>query len=311
MNNEIKFAPLKSELHHWWPRCVSVHWNDDEGQANWIKPNGKITRSPAKNFGAIGNGHHFKADREGKPNPWDHTFEHVFSDADDKFPALIDWLLGLECKHTPSRSSRKEGFLAQNVDDKMLLTLVECIVSLVVRSPKFRETGAALAEHFRGPLGAHERNRLISANIMHCQRRIADSIGTWGKFAVLFTHDREFLYGDGFYHNLSSQTQSGSGVRIVVPITPNVTVFYSNPNSFLQEPPLVSLMLTDDEVTFFNQPVQIYARDKLFFRNQKPELLDVYRIGDHRIYGAPDPMDIWVRDFSGVDNKIRGVHFQI
>ncbi|MCF6303807.1 MAG: DUF4238 domain-containing protein [Rhodobacteraceae bacterium] len=308
MNNEIN-TPLKSELHHWWPRCVSARWNDNEGAVNWIKPNGKMVRSPAKNFGAIGNGHHFKADREGKPNPWDHSFEHVFSDADDKFPALIDWLQGLECKHTPLRSSRKEGFLAQKVDEKMLLTLVECIVSLVVRSPKFRETGAALAERFRGPLDAHERNGLISANIMHCQRRIADSIGTCGKFAVLFTHDREFLYGDGFYHNLSSQTQNRSGVRIVAPITPNVAVFYSCPNSYRTDPSLVTLMLTDDEVTFFNQTVQIYARDKLFFRNEKPELLDVYRIGDHRIYGASDPMDIWVQDFSGVDNKIRGFHF--
>ena len=180
----------------------------------------------------------------------------------------------------------------------MLAALVECMVSLVVRSPRFRETGVALAEHFRGPLGERERNGLISLNIMHCQRRIADSIGTRGKFAVLLAREHEFHFGDGFYHNLGRETQTSSGARIVVPITPNVTVCYCHPISYSTNPRLMTLSLTSDEVKFFNRTIQIYARDMVFFRGVKPDLLDVYRSAEHRIYDVPDPMDDWFQDIS-------------
>jgi len=298
-------AHLKSEVHHWWPRSLSDYWNDSEGAVNWIKPDGEVIRAPAHKFGSIKNGHHFKPDLDGEPNPWDFTFEPVFAKADDNFPAVVEWLLSLECKHVPLRTSRKDGLLALDVDDKMLSTLVECIVSLVVRSPKFRESGAAMAEHLRGPLGQRERNALISANIMHCQRSIADGIGTNGKFVVLFTNDREFLYGDGFYHNLSSQTQNTVGARIVVPITPNVAVLYCHPHRFRTEPRLSTLLLTNEEVDVLNQTVQIYARDCLFYRTERPVLLPAYTDGAHRRYGERDPIDDWVQDISGCPPRVR------
>lgn len=301
--------PLKSEVHHWWPRSVSAYWNDNEGAVNWIKPDGEVRRAPAHKFGAIKNGHHFKPDLDGKPDPWDFTFEPVFAGADDKFPGLVEWLLQLECKQTPLRSSMKEGFLAQNADDESISTLVECIVSLVVRSPKFRETGAAIAESFRGPLGERERNALISANIMHCQRRIADGIGTSGKFVVLFTHEREFHFGDGFYHNLNSQTQNGFDARIVVPITPNVAVFYCRPNRFRTEPRLMTLLLSEDEVTLLNNTVQIYSCECLFYRQEKPVLLPVYKDGNFRRYGTDDPLDDWVQEISGCPPEPSRIHF--
>jgi hypothetical protein len=309
MNDEIKITPLKSARHHWWPESVSQYWNDNEGCVHWIKPEGEVIRSPAKGFGLIRNGHHFKPDPEGKPNPWDQSFECVFDTADRRFPEMIEWLCRLEYKHIPLRRARKEGMLPQNIDEERLATLVECIVSLVVRSPKFRESGVALAENLRGPLQQRERNALISANIMHCQRHIADSIQTDGKFAVLFTNEREFVFGDGFYHNLHSQTQDGFGVRIVVPITPNVTIFYSRPNRYRQDPKLVSLLLTDQEVEFFNQTVQIYARNSLFYRNGKPDLHEEYKAAQHLVYGERDPMDAWVQDFSGLDLEPSRIFF--
>lgn len=301
MINGPDFKPLKSALHHWWPQCVSAYWNDRQGAVSWVKPNGEVIRSPGKRFGAIRNGHHFKAGFSGEPSPWDHSFEAVFEKADSSFPELIEWLLGLECKHTPLRTEIRDGLLPQDVDETKLSILVECLVSLAVRSPKFRESGVSFAEHLRGPLDEAERNGLISANIMHCQRRIVDSFGTDGKFAILFTHDREFHFGDGFYHNLTSMTQNGFGARIVAPITPNVCVFFCRPSRYRTEPRLVTLMLKRDEVDFFNKAIQVYSRDMLFYRNEVPELMDYYRVGEHRVFSHPDPMKQWVQALSGVE----------
>ena len=311
MTEEFKPVPLKSERHHWWPQCVSEHWNDNDGSVHWMKPSGEVVRAPAKRFGVIGNAHHFKPEGGGEHDAWDFTFEPEFNKADGQFPALIQWLQGLDCAHVPLRKTRKDGFKAHVVEDERLETLVECIVSLVVRSPKFRETGASLAEHFRGALGERERNNLISMNIMHCQRRLTESIGTRGKFAVLFTHEREFHYGDGFYHNLSSQTQDGFGARILVPITPNIAVFYCLPNQYMTEPRLVTLMLTDDEVTELNQSIQIYAKDFVFFRKEKPKPLEAYKIGEHRAHGNRDPFDDWVQDISGSQLGPTRVNFDL
>lgn len=311
MIEEFKLKPLKSERHHWWPQCVSEHWNDNGGSVHWVQPSGEVVRAPAKRFGVIGNAHHFKPGGEGDHDPWNFTFEPEFNRADGEFPAIIEWLQGLDCKHVPLREAQPEGFKAHPADDKRLATLVECIVSLVVRSPKFRETGVSQAEHFRGPLEERERNNLITLNIMHCQRRLVESIGTRGKFAVLFTHEREFHYGDGFYHNLSSQTQDGFNARILVPITPNIAVFYCCPNRYMTEPRLVTLMLTDDEVTTLNQTIQIYAKDFLFFRAEKPDPLEVYKIGEHRIYGDRDPFDDWVQSLSGLPPEPTRIHLSL
>ncbi len=301
MSDEPDFKPLKTELHHWWPQCVSAYWNDAKGAVSWMKTNGEVIRAPGKRFGAISNGHYLKANLNGEPSVWDHSFEGVFGQADSSFPELINWLLGLECEHVPLRKDIREGFLPQNVDEKTLSMLVECLVSLVVRNPKFREGGVSVAEHLRGPLSEAERNGLISANIMHCQRRIVDSFGTDGKFAVLFTRDSEFHFGDGFYHNLTSMTQNGFGARMVVPITPNVCVFFCRPNRYRTEPRLVTLMLERHEVDFFNKTIQVYARNMLFYRNEAPELMDYYRVGEHRVYSHPDPMNHWVQALSGVE----------
>ncbi len=76
--------------HHWWPECISKHWEDQDGCTHWILPDGEIRTAPAKNFGVIGHGHSIKPDKEGQPSVWDHNFEPVFNEADSSFPFVIE-----------------------------------------------------------------------------------------------------------------------------------------------------------------------------------------------------------------------------
>lgn len=51
----IDGKPLKTALHHWWPRGLSELWKDKEGKVTRISWKGKTLRAPPKPFGAITN----------------------------------------------------------------------------------------------------------------------------------------------------------------------------------------------------------------------------------------------------------------
>lgn len=44
---------IKSELHHWWPVCVSKHWKNKDGCVHWISPNGEVKVAPIKNLAVL------------------------------------------------------------------------------------------------------------------------------------------------------------------------------------------------------------------------------------------------------------------
>ena len=196
---------LKSERHHWWPRGVSRLWAADDGKVGWIKPDGTIVRAPPQQFGLITNGHQIRLSRTpGEATVWDESFEKEFDRADGQFPTVINWLEELTYEDRRDRP-RRDRYLAQSFPDQMHVALAEGLVSLAVRSPQNREASVSLAEKLRGPLPERERNTLIGANMRNSQRIVVKSIGTRGKFAVIRSPDREFIFGDGFFHNSSGE----------------------------------------------------------------------------------------------------------
>jgi len=190
---------IKSARHHWWPECISKHWSDPKGFTNWIIPDGTIKRVPPAKLGMIGNGHHIKLSKNlANSSPFDMNFENEFDTADSNFPAIIEWLTHLS--RTPLFDHQlQERFLPQSSVDEQLKMLTESVVSLVVRNPQNRVASVLLAERLRGKPSSQERNALIGLNIMHSQRMISDSIGCNGKFVILFSTGKEFIFGDGFF----------------------------------------------------------------------------------------------------------------
>ena len=301
---------LKSERHHWWPRCVSAHWVAADGTTGWIKPDGSCIRIPPKELGQISNAHHIKLSRQpGDSTPWDTSFEDEFDSADSNFPAVVSWIESLKHEFVPHLSLRNR-FQAQPATDGQLRTLTECVVSLAVRSPMNREASVSLAEHLRGPIPNPERKALIGANMRPSQRLIADNIGSNGKFAVLFSHRREFIFGDGFFNNVKAVVNPPIFPKILAPITPSISVIVTRPASFTVQPRLSTIVLNDEEVERCNHAVQVYSRQALYFRSHRPTVGDEFVCNEHRVYSHPDnPIDNLIRSIPGVPPRDRSLVF--
>ena len=302
-------AKLKSSNHHWWPRCVSVRWAAADGKVGWIKPDGSHIRVPPKELGLIRNAHHIKMSRTaGDSTPLDTSFEGEFDEADHNFPSILSWLEGLH--HVFVHGESQARFLAESVPDEQLRLLTECVVSLAVRSPMNREASVALAEHLRGALPSAERRAVIGLNMRRSQRLVADTIGANGKFAVLFSQGKEFLFGDGFFHNVRAVVNPPMSPKILAPLTPTMSVAICRPTMFTGTPKLFTIVLRDEEVDRCNHAVQVYSRKALYYRSERPAVEDVYACSQHREYSSPDsPIDNFLHSIPGVPQRDRSLDF--
>ncbi|QVN02008.1 hypothetical protein JYG38_00670 [Pseudomonas rhodesiae] len=293
---------MKSAQHHWWPRCVSKHWADEEGFTNWLSPDGNCKRIPHAKLGMIGNGHHIKFnDNPSVDSPFDTSFEKIFDEADREFPSIINWLSSLNRTEIKDKNI-KLRFIPEKANDEQLRLLTECAVSLAVRSPMNREASVSIAESFRGPIPTRERNALIGLNMRNSQRMIADSIGCNGKFAILFTESKEFIFGDGIFNNISGCTNPPHNPKILVALTPNISVIISRPISYSTEPRISTITLNESEVNDCNNGVQVYSKGAIFFRNEKPTAIDDFVLNQHRKYDTNNPLDFLINSLPGVNS---------
>jgi hypothetical protein len=250
-----------------------------------MRPDGETTCSTPRTFGVIGNGHIIQmANDPAEWSPWDENLEREFQDADAKFPAVIDWLDTLERAGPPFDRPIVERITEVPVTDERFADLLECIVSLGVRSPKHREGAVGLAERLRGPLPARERNRLIGANMRHSQRNAVKALGNRGKVMVIFSPEAEFVFGDGFYHNISAPVQPLHNPKMLVPLTPWLSVLYARPMSYRPNPRLVTLMASAAETEALNYAVQVYAKDAIYYRAERPTITEAFAQGKHLVF---------------------------
>ena len=74
----------------------------------------------------------------------------------------------------------------------------------------------------------------------------------------------------------------------MVAITPKIAVLWFSPMSYPTFPEGVSLRLTAEEVSRFNEIVQIYSRDSLFHVGEPPELHEAFTACQHYIVHSND-----------------------
>lgn len=301
---------LKSERHHWWPECVSDYWKDSEGLAHWILPDGETRHSPPKNFGVIGNGHYIKLSRDPhEATVWDQNFEDEFGRADSHLRGVIEWLESLDRVDRRNAKDLGSRFLRQDACDENVGLLVEGLVSLAVRSPINRKSAVGLAEKLRGSLPERERNAIMGSNMRGCQRRTVNSIGTRGKFVVMYSPDREFIFGDGFFHNIRAPAHNPWNTKILAPVTPRISVLFANPTQYTVDPRLLTLVLNAREADLMNETVQRYARSAIFYRSEPPVIIDEYRQGQHLNYSHPDnPIDNFICSIPGIPPRDRSLN---
>jgi len=252
----------------------------------------------------IGNGHSIRLGRKpGESTPFDQNFELVFHQADDRFPAVIDSLENLKFEPRMDRHLRSR-FLPQPSSDDFFGQMVESMISLAIRSPMTRESCVSLAEHLRGPLAERERNSLIALNMRDMHTRAVQACGMRGKATAIWSPEREFVFGDGFFHNLVSPANPPYSPRILAPLTPRLAVLYAIPMRYMVEPRLSTLVIGAGEADALNHVVQIYASDKIYYRSEKPVLTDEYRTGKHlHLSGSGHLIEELIHSMPGVSSR--------
>lgn len=273
--------PLKSELHHWWPRTLSEHWSAADGMVSVIRPTGAVHRAPPGAFGAITNAHHMKIG-----GPWDSTFEPLFNQADGEVSDFVRWLSTLETSVVGTERPMVDRITPQFLSPERLQQLARVTASLLARSPTIRHSIKLNIEQYRiGLPDPRADMTLIALNqrgLYDAYRKTMEGRGRW---AILFSDEKEFIAGDGFLHNFpASQDGINSGKKLVLPILPTTTIVYMLPMKHPSDPRLVTLRMSSTEVAELNDIVQVYASDFLFFRDEQPLISDGFRLGRHQIF---------------------------
>ena len=283
---------------------MSRNWADDATGVHWLLPDGTERRARPDAFGVIGNGHYIKlGSAAGETTPWDQNFEEEFQTADAQFPGVISWLEEL---HYDSRigKPRRQRFVHETATEEQFLRMVGSLTSLAIRSPMTRAAAVSLAEHLRGPLPEWERNTLIAANLRDMHRRAKQAVSGRGKATAIHSPEREFIFGDGFYHNFTAGSMAPSSPRILAPLTPRLAVLYAIPSQYAVESRLSTLVIGADEAAALNEVVQVYSRDAIFYRTDKPELIDDFRTAKHLRYtSSHNIVEAIVHDMPGVRDR--------
>lgn len=252
---------------------------------NRLDNHGQILPSQPKRFGGIKNDNIIKlAD---KPTVWDLSFESTFDKADRSFGSLIEWLQTLSSPIPSSRDPIATRLSPLGISQEKFEILAECLASLIVRSPCFRARVYRSTEYLRRRFGFNDptpEKHLIGMNVRNGQQNLTKAMIGGGKFAVLLSGTEEFIFGDGFMHNISAVTDPPMCPRCLIPITPEIAVFYSRPIQYRSYPRAFVINLSPEEVSFINGTVQFYSKKYLFYRMNRPEMTEAFRKGEHMQY---------------------------
>jgi len=268
----------RGEKHHWWPKSLSKFWKDENGKVHRIEPNGKVILSNPKEFAHISNGHNFLYDN---PSSWEGTIEHYFDTPDRNMANVIQ---DLKEFREWNQFEKKYIYAVQEEDGDNLDRLRECILSLIVRSPMYRNSLNNLVLGFRGELEKSESKLLTTSNLGTAYRELIKNSKGRGRLVILFSDYAEFIYGDGIYSNISSTVHHLTDLRVVIPFTPNIAVIWASPMSYASKPHTMALAIDALTVLMINNATQVYSKDYLFYRREKPEIIEAFALQEHRVF---------------------------
>lgn len=162
--------------------------------------------------------------------------------------------------------------------------LAECLASLIIRSPNFRHRVRLTVDGYREGFGLQEpaNKNLIGMNVQHSQKMLSACFVRRGKFVVMRASEGEFIFGDGFHHTISSSANEPYAPRCLVPLTPEMAIFYTAPSSYISYPKFFVMNLSKEDVAGVNFGVQVYSRDEIFYRSIPPVIDNEFKCGEFK-----------------------------
>ena len=111
----------------------------------------------------------------------------------------------------------------------------------------------------------------------YAHRRAVQAFSMRGKIAVIYSPKREFIFGDGFYHNLTSPSAVPTSPQILAPLTPEISVIYAIPMRYSTEPQLSTLVIDADEAVMLNGPSLMLAKPSSIDRRSRAARMHTVR----------------------------------
>jgi len=245
-----------------------------------LRPSGEVRRAPPGAYGAITNAHRIKMG-----GPWDSSFESIFNEPDSQMADFIGWLSSLQTPPAGHDRAIVDRIAAQFLPPERLGQIARITASLLARSPRVRNEIRITTEYYRRRSGLKDpkaSKTLIAANQSGLYDAYFHYMQSGGRWSILFTDGKEFIAGDGFFHNFPARQDGlNSGRKLVVPIIPTAAIVYLSPTNYPAEPKLVTLSLHAEEVSELNYTTQVYAKDFIFYRAQRPELFEDFKVGNY------------------------------
>ena len=217
----------------------------------------------------------------GEDSVWDHSFEKDFDQADASFHRVLAMLNDLDRCGPPFETSLTERFVATPVPQTDFNELLVCAFSLIVRNPQYRQVAGAYSVHHG--MAGHERSvrRVMMANMQHGLKNLTKGFRGSGKAVAIFSPERELIFGDGFFTNITPPAQHLLRPRAIVPLTPSLALLIQKPGAYLADPNMCTLVVNRDEANEMNRIVQIYAREALFYRSERPSIEPEFAKSEH------------------------------
>ena len=128
---------------------------------------------------------------------------------------------------------------------------------------------------------------------------------------MIFSAEREFVFGDGFYHNVVAPINAPLSPRILAPLTPWLSVLMARPTRYIAEPKLSTLVVSAEEANMLNEIIQIYAKGELFYRSERPTVTEYFAVNKHLELAQADqnPIEDMIENLPGVPDRDRSLDF--
>lgn len=291
---EFKLKKIKSSNHHWWPKSLSQHWKGDNGLVYMFSPDGEYKRVAPAQVALIRNGHSIKlSNLPREETAFDMSFESVFDRSDINFSMVITEIINVIREHDADfEKINLSGFF----DDDFLCLLVECAVSLAVRSPRYRSKIKSTVERYRGQISNAENKKYIALNMNNKHELIVQGIAKSAAICVLYNPRETFIFGDGFYQNIPVVIPPLNTITIVVPFTPNLTVIVHSGKSRRHTNTNI-INVNDSELLLCNSTIQVYSREYIFSKTHDLAINEYFKVNDFLEFNFyDDPIERLVRN---------------
>lgn len=176
---------------------------------------------------------------------------------------------------------------ARQIEERYVRTpLAELVASLVVRSPCVRnQIRVSVSDFFdgEGPWPNGEvPNPIISYNQRPLLECYSKALAQRGKFAILLSDHREFIFGDGMLNNFHGGVITPNNPRCVLAMTPAIAIAYDCPISYSKSADFVAARISPNEVDEINWYTQVYSGTHLYYRSELPGDLSAFELGRHQ-----------------------------